>query len=214
MHGWDWETFKKLIEEVEDTIVLKKVYTGETITKLSDAECEEDRLSWDNSPEQYELMSDTDDEDFEIMLEPKKLFESTEEEVSLTSTSDDDVFFASPVNTQKLNPKLKRNVEIRRPNTDTMAAKSSQVGLASPETPSKINLAQKQNLGNVLPKRRPILPETVILGPEIQQFQTALASVNLPPDDPASIEQEVPREIPDAVHEVDHTPNHQRQLRR
>ena len=35
---------------LEDTIVLKKVYNRETITRLSDEEYEEDRLSWDDSP--------------------------------------------------------------------------------------------------------------------------------------------------------------------
>ena len=47
---------------LEDTIVLKKVYNRETITRLSDEEYEEDRLSWDDSPEQYELMPDAEED--------------------------------------------------------------------------------------------------------------------------------------------------------
>ena len=63
------------------------------------------------------------------MMEPKSLFDSTEEEevVSLTSTSDDEVFFGSQ-NPQKLNQRLKRNLEIRRLHDNTLAAKSSQIG--------------------------------------------------------------------------------------
>ena len=47
---------------LEDTIVLKKVYNRETITRLSDEEYEEVSLSWDDSPEQYELMPDAEED--------------------------------------------------------------------------------------------------------------------------------------------------------
>ena len=209
-HGWDWEAFKKMIEE-EDTIAFKKVYNWKTTTRLPDEEYEEDRLSWDDSPEQYELMPGTEDEDFDNMMEPKKLFDSSEEEVvSLTSTSDDDVFFGSR-NPLKFNQKLKRNLEIRRPKT--LAEKSSQIGLDTPGTSSQVNLSQKQNLNRVLPKRKPILPETVMLGPQVQQFQTALASLRPPIDDPHP-QLQFPRETLNDVHEDELVPDDQRQLRR
>ena len=66
----------------------------------------------------------------------------------------------------------------------------------------------------MLPKRKPILPETVMLGPQAQHFQTALASLHLPIDDPHPQLQEVPRETLNDVHEEDQVPDHQRQLRR
>lgn len=204
-HGWDWETFKKLIEEEED-IVVQRRKTGDTI------EVEEDRLSWDNSPEQYELMPDSEDEDFDIIMEPKKLFDSAEDEESLTSTTSDDEVFPNYQNTPKQNPRLKRSLEIRRPktNTNTLTARSSPIGLATPETSSEVNLAQKQHLDKVLPRRKPIVPEAVLLGPEVQQFQAALDSLQLPPEDVDHLHEEVPNEVP----EEDHAPDHQRQLRR
>ena len=95
-----------------------------------------------------------------------------------------------------------------------MAAKSSQIGLASPETSSQVNLAQKQDLNKVLPKRKPIVPETVLLGSEVQQFQTALASLNLPVDGLDPLQEDVPMETPTDVHEEEHVPDRQKQLRR
>ena len=148
-------------------------------------------------------MQGTEDEDFDNVMEPKKLFDSSSEEVvSLTSTSDDEVFFGSQ-NPLKFNQKLKRNLEIRRP--ETLAEKSCQIGLDTPGTSSQVNLSQKQNLNRVLPRRKPILPETVMLGTQVQQFQTALASLRLPVDDPHPQLQEVPRDTLNDVHEEDQT---------
>ena len=41
-HGWDWETFKKLMEEDEDIITLRKSSPAEVLPTLSD---EKERLS-------------------------------------------------------------------------------------------------------------------------------------------------------------------------
>ena len=64
----------------------------------------------------------------------------------------------------------------------------------------------------MLPKRKPIVPETVLLGPEVQQFQAALASLHLAVDDIDPVQEEVPMETPTDVHEEEQASD--RQLRR
>ena len=53
-----------------------------------------------------------------------------------------------------------------------------------------------------------------MLGPQAQHFQTALASLHLPIDDPHPQLQEFPRETLNDVHEDEPVPDDQRQLRR
>ena len=210
-HAWDWEAFRRLVEEDDDIIVHRKTYVEDILPRLSDEE--DDRLSWDNSPEQYELMTDPEDEDFDIIIEPTKLFDSTEGEESLTSTTSDDEVFPNYQNPPKSNPKLKRNLEVRRPKENTLATKSSPLGLVTPETSSQVNLTQKQQLNKVLPRRNPLVTEAVLLGPEVQNFQTALASLQETTTE-GDVDVEVHREIPIDVPGEDPAQNDERQLRR
>ena len=211
-HAWDWEAFKRLVEEDDDIIVRRKTYVEDILPRLSD---DEDRLSWDNSPEQYELMPNPEDEDFDIVMEPTKLFDSTEGEESLTSTTSDDEVFPNFQNPPKSNPKLKRNLEVRRPKENTLTTKSSPLGLVTPETSSQVILTHKQQLNKVLPRRNPLVTEAVLLGPDVQTFQTALASLQTTTEgevDPLNVE--VHREIPIDVPGEDPAQNNERQLRR
>ena len=73
LHAWNWETFNQLLEAEEDfgSRVTRRRIPSTSLTIENEAE-----LSWDNSPEQFEMFQfehiDTDDED----LEPRKLFSS------------------------------------------------------------------------------------------------------------------------------------------
>ena len=77
----------------------------------------EDNLSWDDSPEQYQLTKhipeeNSEDEELAAVLKPTKLFSS---EGSLTSTtSDEDVFF-DETNTPSLKANFNRTRSIRKP---------------------------------------------------------------------------------------------------
>ena len=212
-HCWDWETFKKLMEEDEDIIKLRKP-SAEVLLTLSD---EEERLSWDHSPEQYELLPDLEDEELNIILEPTKLFENTESEESLTASTSDDEVFPDYHNPSYFNSMLKRNLEVRGPKTmkppielpsypDNLI--SSRRALASPENPDQVNLGDKQQLGRVLPRRNPLVPETVMLGPDVQHLQNALESLDTTAEE---VVREIPIDVPDEeLPEV----NDERSLRR
>ena len=76
----------------------------------------------------------------------------------------------------------------------------------------QVNLAHKQDLGKVLPKRKPIVPETVSLGPEVQHFQSALDSLHLPTLHPHPPPEQVPRQTPLDVPEEDQAPDRRSQL--
>ena len=188
--------------------------TEKLMLRISCQDCLMRRTTdWDNSPEQYELMTDPEDEDFDIIIEPTKLFDSTAGEESLTSTTSDDEVFPNYQNPPKSNPKLKRNLEVRRPKENTLATKSSPLGLVTPETSSQVNLTQKQQLNKVLPRRNPLVTEAVLLGPEVQNFQTALASLQETTTE-GDVDVEVHREIPIDVPGEDPAQNDERQLRR
>ena len=95
LHAWDWEAFKQLVEAEGEIFQRKVPSICSSINQEFDSENERN-LSWDNSPEQVQLLDDDVDvdEEFQQLIEPNKLFSSsdTENESLTTTTSDEEVF--------------------------------------------------------------------------------------------------------------------------
>ena len=89
LHTWNWKAFNQLVEAEDDFITRRTTKSAVELDEISE---DEHNLSWDNSPEQYEILPH--DDDTNIVLEHRKLFTSDENDDSplTNSTSDDDVF--------------------------------------------------------------------------------------------------------------------------
>ena len=89
LHAWNWESFNQLIES---DVIVRKI--PKQASEFGDSSEEEAELSWDNSPEQFEMHPKSSDEEFNNILMTRNLFSTEDENCSLTSsTSDENVFF-------------------------------------------------------------------------------------------------------------------------
>ena len=105
-HAWNWNAFNELIES--DEVIAKRVLNPVSdVDLLSD---EEANLSWDYSPEQFEINSSISDQDLNSALSRRKLFssDSEQEKCSLTSSTSDDQVFPTASSSANLSRKFKR----------------------------------------------------------------------------------------------------------
>ena len=145
-------------------------------------------LQWDSSPEQLALgqvrqstssgTNENDDTILENVLQPRQLFEETDDEVNyddLTSdTEDDDVFASDAFKTPPTAPKLRRRNAFRkkkpkassepRITRNMLNSDDARISFSNPTSPSEVVLDRAQNLNQVLNPRIPILPELVNIG--------------------------------------------------
>ena len=160
----------------------------------------DNELQWDSSPEQLALghyrqsssseAHSADNTILENVLQPRQLFEETDDEVNydddeLTSDTEDDEVFASNVfQTPPTAPRLRRSNAFRkkkpkassepRITRNMLNSDDPRISLSNPTSPSEVVLDRAQNLNRVLNPRVPILPELVNLGPQVQVLDQAL----------------------------------------
>ena len=138
-----------------------------------ESESSNDELSWDDSPQQYELAIPISEEDPELadILRPKPLFMEPRTD-SPSSSSHDEVFMEqSPIPPK--NPRLKRRNAMRKKKTMTepritrrqLSLRSQHRSRSENASPTREveELHRCQNLNNVLQPKRPIVPEAVNL---------------------------------------------------
>ena len=138
-----------------------------------ESESSNDELSWDDSPQQYELAIPISEEDPELadILRPKPLFMEPRTD-SPSSSSHDEVFMEQSPITPK-NPRLKRRNAMRKKKTMTepritrrqLSLRSQHRSRSENASPTREveELHRCQNLNNVLQPKRPIVPEAVNL---------------------------------------------------
>ena len=139
----------------------------------TESESSNDELSWDDSPQQYELEIPIYEEDPVLadMLRPKPLFMQPCTD-SPSSSSHEEVFMEQSPTPPKY-PKLKRRNAMRKKKTMTEPRITRrQISLRSQHRSKSENasptreveeLHRCQNLNNVLQPKRPIVPEAVNL---------------------------------------------------
>ena len=149
-------------------------------------------LEWDDSPEQYAIQQfSSDNEVLNNAIKPRTLFQADDnhDDISLTSEdSNDEVFHG--FRTPPSSPKLKRNNAIRlkqnpllqslsEPRITRLMLHSNRLSVSNPNSPSSVALDRVQNLENILNPNAPLVPEAVNLGPRVQNFNQALANVEI-----------------------------------
>ena len=217
LHAWNWEAFNQLLEAEEDfrSRGTKRRIPSTSLTLENEAD-----LSWDNSPEQFEIFQfehiDIDDED----LEPRKLFSSEQsnddDHQSLTpSTSDDEVFPRTEDSFDRSN-KFNRTQIIRKrragdqnEGNESEGSRQTEGRHPAPGLPSQVVLHQCQHLNRVLPKRIPVVPENVRV--DAVQDLTRVLDVFEPEE---IQDHQQPDPLAQLHHEVDHRPQVQPRPRR
>ena len=196
-HAWDWETFRELIEAEDDITFRSPLLRSVTPDEAEDESLNDSlTLSWDNSPEQYDLVTLNDEEDEELTqaLEPRKLFNTSNDDSSegpetneesdagslTVSTSDSEVF--PNENSTPRTIVFNRNAANRRgrivPNYHQTPTQ-----IPIPSVPDQVHLDHPQLLHRVLPLGNPLVPEAVQLGPKVQHLNQALEVLQQRDDD-------------------------------
>ena len=67
-----------------------------------------------------------------------------------------------------------KNIKTTEP---SISLSHSRQHISVPDHPSEVSLSKRQLLQKVIPKRRPLVPEAVVLGPQVQDLQQALPLV-------------------------------------
>ena len=129
------------------------------------------------------------------VLQPRQLFVENDDEndESITEQSnDDEVFARDDFQTPPTTPKLQRRNAVRYKQRPIIYAASepritrSMLGsgqfrqsFSNPTSPSEVVLDRVQNFGNILQPINPIIPETVNLGPGVQNVDQALQNLDI-----------------------------------
>ena len=136
-----------------------------------------EELSWDHSPEQYQLEDQTKRR-LDAILTPTPLFsDSSEDNLSATSSHDD--VFMQNTPTRRKNNKLTRRNAIRlknmqsEPRITRRSLRNQQGFLSQPSSPTAVDLHQRQNLDLYLRPRYPLAHDLVDLN-HVQNLQHVL----------------------------------------
>jgi len=208
-HAWDYDAFINHVEEEIETTTEARLRTKNNDYRVFEDSLQHpaENLDWDNSPEQYELLS-AESDDLQAALMPRKLFSSSENSnITLTSLSSDDEVFTGEV-LMKRNSKLRRNNAFRKKENEkpTQQSDGDQTDAENtrrvPKNPDEVHLQEVQLLHHVLPAHTPIVPEAVHLGPNVLNHHLALDRINLSNDSAIQPDAPVmPANTPDDLNE-------------